>query len=61
MQSGRASAQFPAAEAPEQQVRPRIVADVVTFLEISLAPTFDAGRFRQERNIRKSSLGAPLT
>jgi hypothetical protein len=55
MQSGRASAQFPAAEAPEQQVRPRIVADVATLLEIiSLAPTFDAGRFRQERNIRKS-------
>jgi hypothetical protein len=46
---------------PNSRSAPRIVADVVTLLEISLAPTFDAGRFRQERNIRKSSLGAPLT
>ena len=48
------SAQLPAAEAPERRSAPRIVADVVTRLEIRLAPTFGAGRFRQERNIRKS-------
>ena len=40
---------------------PASLRTVVTLLEIRLAPTFDAGRFRQERNIRKSSLGAPLT
>jgi hypothetical protein len=53
MQSGRGSAQLSAAR-PNSRSAPRIVVDVVTRLEIRLAPTFGAGRFRQVRNIRKS-------
>ena len=53
MQSGRAAHNCQPQKRPNRSA-PRIVVDVVTRLEIRFAPTFGAGRFRQERNIRKS-------
>ena len=54
MQRGRAAHNCQPQKRPNSRSAPRIVVDVVTRLEIRLAPTFGAGRFRQVRNIRKS-------